>query len=129
MRGKFDNTKPIYLQILQRLCRQLVRGEIKTGQKLPSIREMALHMGVNPNTIQRVYNELEQMEIAETRRGLGSYVTENEERLSRLREDLKREQICRFVKDMRESGFNPGEIIEGVDNELKIQASKEAKGV
>lgn len=71
MGEKFDNTQPIYLQILQRLCQQLVRGEIKAGQKLPSIRDMALHMGVNPNTIQRVYNELEQLEIAETRRGLG----------------------------------------------------------
>ncbi len=119
MREKFNNTQPIYLQILQRLCRQVIRGEIEPGAKLPSVREMAVHAGVNPNTVQRVYSELERLEIAETRRGLGSYITENETRLRRLREDLKNEQIGRFIKDMRESGFSPEEIMAGVSQELK----------
>ncbi len=118
MSEKFNNTQPIYLQILQRICRQVVRGGIKAGEKLPSIREMALHAGVNPNTVQRVYNELERLEIAETRRGLGSFITEKTDRLSRLREDLKRELIGGFIKNMRETGFKPGEILEGVSEEL-----------
>ncbi len=118
MSEKFNNTQPIYLQILRRLCRQVVRGEIKAGAKLPSIREMAVHTGVNPNTVQRVYSELERLEIAETRRGLGSFITENETRLSRLREDLKWEQIGSFIKNMRETGFSPEEILAGVRKEL-----------
>lgn len=125
MREKFNNTRPIYLQILRRLCRQVVRGEIKAGAKLPSIREMAVHIGVNPNTVQRVYSELEQLEIAETRRGLGSFITENETRLSRLREDLKSEQIGSFIKNMRETGFSPEEILAGVRAELlKINGAR-----
>jgi len=118
MSEAFNNTQPIYLQILRRVCRQVVRGEIKAGDKLPSVREMALHSGVNPNTVQRVYSELERLEIAETRRGLGSFITENENRLRQLREDLKSEQICSFIKDMREMGFSPDEIQEGVRKEL-----------
>lgn len=118
MSEAFNNTQPIYLQILRRVCRQVVRGEIKAGDKLPSVREMALHSGVNPNTVQRVYSELERLEIAETRRGLGSFITENENRLRQLREDLKSEQIGSFIKDMREMGFSPDEIQEGVRKEL-----------
>lgn len=118
MSQAFNNTQPIYLQILQRLSRQVVRGEIKAGDKLLSVREMALRIGVNPNTVQRVYSELERQEIAETRRGLGSFITENESRLKQLREDLKSEQINSFIKDMKETGFSPVEILEGVRKKL-----------
>lgn len=118
MSQAFNNTQPIYLQILQRLCRQVVRGEIKAGEKLPSVREMALQCGVNPNTVQRVYVELERLEIAEARRGLGSFITEDEARLMRLREQLKSEQIERFIADMEETGFRPEEILAGVREKL-----------
>ncbi len=118
MSQTFNNTQPIYLQIMRRLCRQVVRGELKAGAKLPSVREMALQTGVNPNTIQRVYTELERLSIAETRRGLGSYITEDTFRLKQLREDLKSEQIGSFIAGMRETGFSPEEIVEGVRKEL-----------
>lgn len=118
MSQPFNTTQPIYLQILQRICRQVVRGELKAGDKLPSVREMALQTGVNPNTVQRVYTELERLEIAETRRGLGSYITENKLRLKQLREDLKSEQIGSFIADMKETGFSPDEILEGVRKDL-----------
>lgn len=114
MSEAFNNTQPIYLQIVQRLCRQVVRGEIMAGDKLPSVREMALRVGVNPNTVQRVYSELERLEIVDTRRGLGSFITEDEARLRRLREDLKIEHVDRFIKEMRETGFSPEEILEGL---------------
>jgi GntR family transcriptional regulator len=120
MSQEFNNNQPIYLQIMQRLCRQVVRGELKAGDKLPSVREMAVQTGVNPNTIQRVYTELERLAIAETRRGLGSFITEDEVRLKQLREDLKSEQIGSFIADMRETGFSPEEIVEGVRQELSV---------
>jgi len=125
MSQSFNNTQPIYLQILQRLCRQVVRGELKAGEKLPSVREMAVQTGVNPNTIQRVYTELERLAIAETRRGLGSYITEDKLRLKQLRDDLKSEQIGSFIADMRETGFSPEEIVEGVRKELVIKFRRE----
>lgn len=118
MSQSFNTTQPIYLQILRRICRQVVRGELTAGAKLPSVREMAVQTGVNPNTIQRVYTELERLAIAETRRGLGSYITEDKSRLEELREDLKSEQIGSFITDMRETGFSPEEIVEGVRKEL-----------
>ncbi|MCL6479147.1 MAG: GntR family transcriptional regulator [Peptococcaceae bacterium] len=119
MSGTFNPTQPIYLQIVQRLCRQLVRGELRAGDKLPSVRELALQTGVNPNTVQRVYAELERMALTETRRGLGTYITGNEARLRELREELRTELINGFVADMREMGFTPAEIIEGVNRIVK----------
>jgi GntR family transcriptional regulator len=114
MSQSYNATQPIYLQIIRRLCRQVVRGDLKAGEKLPSVRDMAAQAGVNPNTVQRVYTEMERLEIAETRRGLGTFITENESRLRQLREDLKSEHIGSFISDMGEMGFSPQEIIEGV---------------
>ncbi|AQS60020.1 GntR family transcriptional regulator [Desulforamulus ferrireducens] len=115
----FNNNQPIYLQIVQRICRQILRGELGAGDKLPSVRDLAVQMGVNPNTVQRVYSELERLAVAETRRGLGTFITEQESRLQRLREELMAEQIENFIRDMQEMGFTASEIIDGVRKALK----------
>ncbi|MCG8400315.1 MAG: GntR family transcriptional regulator [Firmicutes bacterium] len=115
----FNTTSPIYWQIVQRLCRQIIRGELGAGDKLPSVRELALQMGVNPNTAQRVYTELERLGIAETRRGLGTFITENQTRLRLLREETMSEQISNFIAGMKEMGFSAAEIVEGVSTALK----------
>ncbi|CEH28836.1 transcriptional regulator [Aneurinibacillus migulanus] len=119
MGEEFNASQPIYQQIVARICRQIVREEIKPGEKLPSVREMAVQSGVNPNTVQRVYSELERMNIVEARRGQGSFVTENLEELERLRVQLKVEYIGEFVRNMKEMGFSPSEIIEGIQDYLK----------
>jgi len=118
MSQSFKTNQPIYAQIVGRLCRQLVRRELQAGDKLPSVRDMAVQSGVNPNTIQRVYAELERQEIAETRRGLGTFITESKSRLRQMREELKNEQIVNFIADMKDMGFGPDEIVEGVRKEL-----------
>lgn len=114
MAEEFNTSNPIYLQIAERVNRQVVRGELKAGDKLPSVREMAINTGVNPNTIQRTYSELERLSIVETKRGQGTFITENEEILNRLREELKNKQITSFVGDMKEMGFSQEEIIDGI---------------
>ncbi|MEK3911323.1 GntR family transcriptional regulator [Paenibacillus sp. FSL H7-0331] len=111
---QFSNTQPIYLQLVQRICRQIVRREVQPGEKLPSVRDLAVIYGVNPNTVQRVNMELERMKIVESRRGQGIYVTEDSSRLALLREQLKEEQITRFADEMRQLGYSEKEIIAGV---------------
>lgn len=118
MSGKFDANQPIYLQIVQRLVRQIARGDLAPGDKLRSVREMAVEYGVNPNTVQRVNAELERMGIAYARRGQGMFVTEETARLKQMRVDLMSGQITQFVADMREMGFGDQEIIEGVKRYL-----------
>jgi DNA-binding transcriptional regulator YhcF (GntR family) len=111
---QFSNTQPIYLQLVQRICRQIVRREVQPGEKLPSVRDLAVKYGVNPNTVQRVNMELERMGIVESRRGQGIYVTEDSSRLASMREQLKEEQITRFADEMKELGYSEEEIVAGV---------------
>lgn len=98
MNKDFNPAQPIYYQLMQKICQQIVRGDLNAGDKLPSVREMALQYKLNPNTIQRAYNELERIWIAETKRGLGTFVTEDAGRLKRVREQLKEERIKSFIK-------------------------------
>ena len=77
---------------------------------------MAIQSGVNPNTVQRTYRELERMGIVETRRGQGTFVTENETALQHLRETLKEKYISSFVRDMKEMGYTNREILSGLND-------------
>jgi GntR family transcriptional regulator len=115
---EFNASKPIYLQIVDRINRQIVSKELKAGEKLPSVRDMAIQFSVNPNTIQRTYSELEREGILESRRGQGTFVTEQEDRLIQQREILKLEQIQLFVQIMQEMGFSSDEIISGLQDHL-----------
>lgn len=121
MGDSFNSSQPIYYQIIQRICRQIARGEVKAGDKLPSVRELAVQSGVNPNTAQRVYAELERMNVTETRRGQGTFVTEDQDRLQQLRDELKQQRIQAFLDDMREMGFQGQEILAGVRQHLESE--------
>lgn len=114
----FNTSKPIYLQLADRIHRLIVSKELKAGEKLQSVREMALTYNVNPNTIQRTYSELEREGILETRRGQGTFVTEQEDRLIQLRGKLKEEQIRTFVQVMQEMGYSSDEMISGLQDHL-----------
>lgn len=114
----FNTSKPIYLQLADRIHRLIVSKELKAGEKLQSVREMALTYNVNPNTIQRTYSELEREGILETRRGQGTFVTEQVDRLIQLRGNLKEEQIQTFVQVMQEMGYSSDEMISGLQDHL-----------
>lgn len=118
MAQSFDSNQPIYLQLVQRICWQIMKNERKAGEKLPSVREMGIEAGVNPNTVQRTYSELERMDVAEMRRGQGTFVTEDEEVLAALRDRLKNEQIKEFISDMRNMGFSEEEMMDGLRKQL-----------
>ncbi|WP_226680754.1 GntR family transcriptional regulator [Sutcliffiella horikoshii] len=119
MTAKYDADKPIYLQIIDRISKEIVRGVLKPGDKLPSVREMAIQSGVNPNTIQRTYSEMERMEIVETKRGQGTFVTENEGMLMSLKKGMETRVVESFVQSMREIGASEKEIVESVERFLE----------
>lgn len=117
MAADFDANKPIYQQLMDRIISEIGRGDIKAGDKLTSVREYAVEVGVNVNTIQRVYRELEYLEIVTTRRGQGTFVTENELLLRQLREDMKQKIIKQFVEEMKNMGYSLNDMIEGIKDE------------
>lgn len=73
----FNNGKSIFLQIADRITDKVVSGTYPPGEKIPSVREMAAEVGVNPNTIMRTYNELQTLNVIENKRGIGYFVKEN----------------------------------------------------
>jgi len=85
---------------MEEIKKRAVRGHYPPGSQLPSVREMAQEMGVNPNTIARVYTELEREGFVFTRRGQGSYITDNARRIEREREILTEAAVKRFVEEI-----------------------------
>ena len=75
---EFDANRPIWLQVMKALEMDVITGRRKPGAKLPGGRDLALNYGINPNTAARVYQELERANLCETRRGMGTFVTEDE---------------------------------------------------
>ncbi|MGG7177830.1 GntR family transcriptional regulator [Clostridium paraputrificum] len=108
---EIDSKIPIYVQIIDFMKKRIIVGEIKGGDRLPSVREYASEMKVNPNTIQRVYTELENQQLIYTQRGIGKFVTEDENVINEVKIDIFNETIDRFIKDSRELGFTKDEIV------------------
>ena len=107
---EFDPNQPIYLQIIDGIKKRSVRGVYPPGSKLPSVRDMAEEMGVNPNTMARAYAELEREGFVFTRRGQGSFVTEEMERIETERQELGHEAVAQFVAEVKALGLTEQQI-------------------
>lgn len=108
---EFDNNAPIYIQVMDMIKKQIASGELKSGDKLPSVRELAVSLKVNPNTVQRTYQELDRGEITNTQRGLGRYVTEDIMYIRHLKEEMSREIIQYFIEEIQELGLTKQEVL------------------
>lgn len=108
----FTRDKPIYTQLVEKICGDIISGKRQLGDKMPSVREYALEVGVNVNTVQRVYKELEQMELTETKRGQGTYITNDSAKVDNLREQMKEKIVDQFLHNVEEFGFTKQEILE-----------------
>lgn len=109
---EFNENFPIYIQIMNLLKSKIVAGEIAKGGKLPSVRDFSKELKVNPNTVQRTYQELEREGLVFTQRGMGTFVTEDRERIDRLKKGMANNIILKFMDDMERLGFDSKEIIE-----------------
>lgn len=106
----FNSNLPIYIQIMNYIKTKIASGELNGGDKLPSVRDFSKKMKVNPNTIQRVYQELEREELVFTQRGMGTFVTENTSIIKNLKSDRANELVRWFFKEMKNLGFQTDEI-------------------
>ena len=107
---QFSNSVPIYLQVMEDMKREMVTGGLPAGSRVDSVRVLAARYGINLNTMQRVCSELEREGLLETRRGVGSFVTGNWERLSALREEMARALVESYLKGMAGLGFSPADM-------------------
>lgn len=116
---KFDENFPIYLQIMDLIKKDIVKGKLKGGDKLPSVRELAEELKVNPNTVQKAYQELERENITFTLRGTGSFVTKDEAKIEELKKSMADGILSKFVENMRELNFSDEDILDLLSKYLK----------
>ena len=111
MEWNFRNDQPIYSQLTQRLTEAIVSGIYAPGEKLPSVRELALEAGVNPNTVQRALAELEREGLVFSQRTAGRFVTENENMIANAKFRIADERVSEFLRSMKTLGCGRQEII------------------
>ena len=110
MSWTFDNNKPIYLQIMEKIKLQIISHKLEPNQQLPTVRELASEAGVNPNTIQRALADLEREGFVYTKRTSGRFVTEDLDLIIQSRKQLSEEQLQQFVTGMVEFGYEKEEL-------------------
>ena len=111
MSWEFQDHLPIYAQLMDTLKRRIVTGRYLPGEKLPSVRELAAEAGINPNTVQRAFSELEREGLIYTQRATGKYVTENADEIKSARQALAKTQVAEFLSNMQSLGYSVGDVI------------------
>lgn len=110
MEWNFKNGIPIYTQIIDEMTMRIASGLYAPGEKLPSVRDLAMDAGVNPNTMQRALAELERRELVFSERTSGRFVTKEESVLKALHEELARKYFEEFADKLRKIGMSGEEI-------------------
>lgn len=111
MSWTLDNDRPIYLQLMERIQRDIIAGVYQPGDKLPSVRDLALEAAVNPNTMQKALSELERSGLVYSQRTSGRFITEDTEMLTQMKKELATEHIQEFFQKMEQLGFSRAELL------------------
>ena len=109
---EFSEPKGIYLQIADEMRERVLEGDWRPGERIPSIRELAVDLGVNPNTVTKSYQRLMDRGIISSRRGLGYFVSEDarERALEEMKAEFLRDELPRILRAMRLLGIGPEEL-------------------
>lgn len=105
MNFNFDNEKPIYVQLVEKLRIAIVSNVYSSGSRLPSVRELALTAKVNPNTMQKALIELENEKLIYTERTNGKYVTKDKNLLEKAKKDFAKKIVKTYIIDMNNIGI------------------------
>ncbi len=119
MPWELDNDRPIYLQLMERIQQDIISGVYSPGDKLPSVRDLALEASVNPNTMQKALSELERSGLVYSQRTSGRFITKDMEMLKNMKRKLAWEHIHQFLENMSQLGFQEEETIELIQKALK----------
>ena len=115
----FDNERPIYIQLVEMIRIDIVSGKFEKGQRLPSVRELALMMKVNPNTMQKALLELEREGLIYTERTNGKFVTNDKSLIEKVKEEIIKEKLDTFFNDMKKIGITDEEIKKYLEKEKR----------
>ena len=117
MGWKIDDGRPIWTQLKEQMIKWIVSGMYPSGEKLPSVRDLAADAGVNPNTMQRALASLDQDELTITNRTSGRCVTEDTLKIEACRKDIAHKIVKQYIKDLEELGYNKEDAIKLIGKE------------
>ena len=122
MEWNINSNAPIYTQLVEHLTLRIVTTEYIPGQRLQSVRELAMEAGVNPNTMQRALSELERDGLVFSLRTSGRFVTEDIQMIEDAKKKIAAEQINGFLRNMNRLGFENEEIVSLIQAAQKKEA-------
>ena len=121
---KFNNRDPVYVQVIRHFKEQIATGLFEPGQEIPSRRELANQLKINPNTAQRAYKEMEEQGLIFTEGNLPSRITKDEQVLKMVREELILEAVDAFVHSVRSINVPLHEALHLVKNEYERERTE-----
>ncbi|MGM9922636.1 MAG: GntR family transcriptional regulator [Bacillus sp. (in: firmicutes)] len=114
MNLELNNREPIYLQVVRHFKQRIAIGELVAGEEVPSRRELAVMLGINPNTVQKAYKEMEDQKLIVTDRNFPSRTTKDENILRQVRNELINEAAVQFIAAMKHISVTEEEVIQVV---------------
>ena len=123
MELKFDNSSPIFVQIVEQMLALIASGKLAPGQKIEPVRILAAQYKVNPNTMQKSLERLGDMGYLFTERTSGRFVTKDPEKINELRQKVPQDITTRYIKEMLDHGIKPDEITDYVQKNLKDRSN------
>ncbi|PWT88703.1 MAG: GntR family transcriptional regulator [Blastocatellia bacterium] len=117
---------PLYAQLTRAIQFAIATGRLRVGEQLPTVRQLAVDLRVNANTVAKVYAELERSGILETRRGVGTFVCARHFEATRNRDHQKRlrELVDRFIEEAAAMGFSADDLIDQLQTRRKKETKK-----
>ena len=106
---------PFYRQIIDQIKYAISRGDLKPGDQLPTVRQIAVDLAINPNTVSKAYSQLEILGILETQQGSGTYISAQKVEVPELERQEKLDTLCReFISSAGSYGFTIQELFEAL---------------
>lgn len=124
MSEMFNQREPVYLQVVRHFKEKVASGELQPGDEMPSRRELANTLGINPNTVQRAFKRMEEENLLYTEGNMPSRVTEDQSILGQVRSELMLDAVEHFIAAVKPIGVTLKEIQDKVEEQYLLEASQ-----
>lgn len=116
---QFNTRAPVYLQVVDYFKKKMALGELKAGDEMPSRRELANDLKINPNTVQKAFKEMEDQQLITTERNRPSRVTTDDAILKHIRSEIVDDAVAVFVESIQELDVSVDELVEKIKRHYK----------
>ncbi|WDH76459.1 GntR family transcriptional regulator [Exiguobacterium marinum] len=119
MNMQFNTRASVYLQVVDYFKKKMALGELKAGDEMPSRRELANDLKINPNTVQKAFKEMEDQQLITTERNRPSRVTTDDAILKHIRSEIVDDAVAVFVESIQELDVSVDELVEKIKRQYK----------